>query len=96
MNNTTTPSLAQSITADEFRTYCVGGLSVSAVEGTSLGDAAYAAAGKHGSNVLNSESVRIERVVPACGRSGYRARVTAGDRFATFEFTLTLEPVAQT
>ena len=88
MQNNTSSSLAQSIAPDEFRTYCVGGLSVSAVEGTSEAGAAYAAAGKHGMNALGSESVRIERISPF-GRNCYRARVTAGDRFATFEFSLT-------
>ena len=67
--------------------YQIAGLSVSSVEASSPGEAAYLAAGKHAFTALNSESASV--LVYWHGAKSYTAVATAGTRTVKFSFTVT-------
>ena len=73
------------------RSYQITGLSLSSVEATSFGDAAYSAASYHALRALRTESARIEAVAQTSisnGKSHYTARATANGRTVEFSFSV--------
>lgn len=76
-----------------LRSYQTTSLSVSSIEATSFGDAAFQAAGYHALRALRSESATLNSVLLTSigdGKSHYTARATAAGRTVEFSFSVSV------